>query len=300
MRSAVRAESHSTHRLFQYLLARLWPLSLASQTQCTRIDTHTPCCGFRPTRQFAIASALCLRRKTHSILLMRMTDDGQSPPKRLHARSQVVPIGFGWILCLACVLIGVATVGYSGQLEPLSVPQPVSKMVTLHLTETTVLQTFTVSATTTGTTRFASTYRTTKFLNVSRSGPSCPYGGQYRQSICTSLCGCQHDVCVTFDHNCANHYPAVYADRTVSQTLQVRTTVTNYLVRRNTLPCLLTTRSEFYRTTSTIETTVVEVPNPMQRTLWAAGFSLIASGALLFLILVLRRPREIPITRRKR
>jgi len=225
-----------------------------------------------------------------------------SSAKRLGAPKEMKlePTRYWYILCIACILIGFGSIGYSARLVPLSVSEPVTKAVTLHMTETAVIETFTISLTTTGTTRSISTCTTTKVLTMGKSGPTCPYGGQYRSSICTSLCGCQYDVCVTFDHNCANDYHAIYVDRTVVQTSRLRTTATNYLVRRSTLPYLLTTRSEFYRTTSTIDSTVIEVPNPMQRTLWATGFSLIASGALLFLIIVLRRPREIPITRRKR
>lgn len=38
---------------------------------------------------------------------------------------------------------------------------------------------------------------------------SCPCGGRYYSAIHTSLCGWQYNVCVTFDGNCANDYPAV-------------------------------------------------------------------------------------------
>ncbi len=40
--------------------------------------------------------------------------------------------------------------------------------------------------------------------------PTCPYGGTYYSYICTRLCGCQTDVCVSFDRNCSNDYKAVY------------------------------------------------------------------------------------------
>jgi hypothetical protein len=37
----------------------------------------------------------------------------------------------------------------------------------------------------------------------------CPHGGQYYPSICTRLCGCQYNVCVSYDYNCANDYSAI-------------------------------------------------------------------------------------------
>jgi hypothetical protein len=186
-------------------------------------------------------------------------------------------------------------VGYAEQLGPLVVPEAVPTTVTLHLTQTSTIQTYSTSLTTTGTTTYVSTYVSTKVLTIGRSGASCPYGGEYRSEICTSLCGCQYNVCVSFDHNCANDYQAVYTDRTTIQTLKLRTTGTSYLVRTDTPTHYLTTESEFYKTTSTVETRVIEVRNPMQPKLTETGFGLIAVGALGFLIVIWRSPREIPI-----
>jgi hypothetical protein len=186
-------------------------------------------------------------------------------------------------------------VGYAGQLGPLFVPESVASTVTLHLTQTSTIQSFTTSLTTTGTTTYVSTYVSTKVVTIGRSGATCPRGGEYRSEICTSLCGCQYDVCVSFDHNCANDYPAVYTDRTTIQTLKLRTTDTDYLVRTDTLTCFLTATSESYTTISTAETRVREVPNPTQRTLRVTGFGLIAVGALGFLAIVWRSPKEIKI-----
>jgi hypothetical protein len=163
------------------------------------------------------------------------------------------------------------------------------------LTKTSIIQSFSTSTTTTATTTYVSTYTSSKVLTIGRSGPTCPYGGKYRSSICTSLCGCQYDVCVTFDYNCANDYRAVYTDRTTVRTSRVRTTGTEYLVRTDTLTYSLTTKSESYETTSTVETRVIEVPNPMQRTLRATGLILLALGSLGLLILVWRSPKEIAI-----
>jgi hypothetical protein len=47
--------------------------------------------------------------------------------------------------------------------------------------------------------------------NVAVAACSCPYGGSYRSSIYTKLCGWQYNVCVSFDYNCANDYQAVCA-----------------------------------------------------------------------------------------
>ena len=204
-------------------------------------------------------------------------------------------VQYGLILCIACILGGLASVSYAGKLGPLAVSEPVTRALTLQLTKTSIIQSFSTSLTTTATTRYVSTYTSSKVLTIGRSGPTCPYGGEYRSSICTSLCGCQYDVCVTFDYNCANDYRAVYTDRTTVQTSRVRTTGTEYLVRTDTLTYLSTTKSEFYETTSTVETRVIEVPNPVQRTLRVMGLSLLALGSLGFLILIWRSPKEIAI-----
>jgi hypothetical protein len=208
---------------------------------------------------------------------------------------KVTSLQYCLILTVACVLGGLCTVGYAEQLGPLFVPELVASTVTLHLTQTSTIQSFTTSVTTTGTTTYVSTYVSTKVLTIGRSGPTCPYGGQYCSRICTSLCGCQYNVCVSFDYNCANDYPAVYADRTTIQTSKLRTTGTDYLVRTDTLTYFLTATSESYTTTTTVETRVMEVPNPTQRTLRVTGFSLIAVGALSFLTLVWKSPKEIRI-----
>lgn len=52
---------------------------------------------------------------------------------------------------------------------------------------------------------------------------TCPYGGRYYASIHTSLCGWQYNVCVTFDYNCSNDYPAV-CGRTTTRTTRTLTT----------------------------------------------------------------------------
>lgn len=204
-------------------------------------------------------------------------------------------VQYGLILTVACILGGLGTVGYAGQLGPLSVPELVASTVTLHLAQTSTIQSCTTSLTTMSTTTYVSTYLSTKVLTIGRSSPTCPHGGQYRSRICTSFCGCQYDVCVSFDYNCANDYAAVYTDRTTIQTSKLRTTGTDYLIRTDTLTYFLPTTSESYTTTTTVETRVIEVPNPTQRTLRGTGFGLISVGALGFLTIVWRSPKEIKI-----
>jgi len=58
---------------------------------------------------------------------------------------------------------------------------------------------------------------------------TCPFGGQYFSSIRTSLCGWQYNVCVTWDYNCANDYPAVCwttTTRTMTRSITTRSTTT--------------------------------------------------------------------------
>lgn len=45
---------------------------------------------------------------------------------------------------------------------------------------------------------------------------SCPHGGECFSWIHTSLCGDQYNVCVTWDYNCVNDYPAVYVGATAA------------------------------------------------------------------------------------
>jgi hypothetical protein len=61
------------------------------------------------------------------------------------------------------------------------------------------------------TTQIAALKTTIYSVSIVGGHPTCPHGGTYYASICTSLCGCQYNVCVSFDNNCANDYPAVSA-----------------------------------------------------------------------------------------
>jgi hypothetical protein len=103
--------------------------------------------------------------------------------------------------------------------------------------------------------------------------PSCPYGGTYYARICTKLCGCQYNVCVSFDYNCANDYPAVQLYHYATITLQTVTTTVTTLCT-SVKQSLATTR------TSTAYTTYTEYGNPS-----LAGFSynVLAIGAITFL-----------------
>jgi hypothetical protein len=108
--------------------------------------------------------------------------------------------------------------------------------------------------------------------------PSCPYGGTYRASICTSLCGCQYNVCVSFDYNCANDYQAVpayaYSTVTFRTVTTLRTTVCTSLKEP-----VVATR------TSTAYTTYTEYGNPslagFSYNVLVIGAAILLSGALL-------------------
>lgn len=55
---------------------------------------------------------------------------------------------------------------------------------------------------------------------------SCPRGGECFSWIYTSLCGYQYNVCVTWDYNCANDYPAVCSSTACTVTVVVKDSVT--------------------------------------------------------------------------
>ncbi len=100
------------------------------------------------------------------------------------------------------IILGLATAG-AGSITPEYVVEPYT---------TTVLTSSVV-----GTERSVSV--STQYRTATSGGyPTCPYGGRYYSRICTSLCGCQTDVCVTFDRNCANDYKAVRAGGQVHAT----------------------------------------------------------------------------------
>jgi hypothetical protein len=81
-------------------------------------------------------------------------------------------------------------------------------------------------------------------VSIVGGNPACPNGGTFYASICTSLCGCQYNVCVSFDNNCANDYPAVY--------------VGGYAVTRTRVSTFTSTSTEYtqFSTTQTYCTTL--------------------------------------------
>jgi hypothetical protein len=115
---------------------------------------------------------------------------------------------------------------------------------------------------------------TTYSSSVYGSGiPSCPYGGTYYSSICTSLCGCQYNVCVTFDYNCANDYRAIPAYITRTNTIRTVTTMHNTV-------CMRLTEHLTGTQTSTMYTTFTEYGNPA---LSGMSYSVVMIGAVIML-----------------
>jgi len=165
------------------------------------------------------------------------------------------------ILSVLCILSGLVMLGYGNRLAPLLLSETVAKTETSCAPETNVMRSTTVFLTTTGKSLHVLTYTTTS-VSISRAGPSCPYGGTYYPVKCTSLCGCQYDVCITFDYNCANDYPAVYAARTALHVVKATTTSTQYLVQTRTGFLNLTSTSTRCKEALVEETIVREVSNP--------------------------------------
>lgn len=165
------------------------------------------------------------------------------------------------ILSTVWILSGLVMLGYGNRLAPLLLSETVAKTETFCAPETNVMRSTTVFLTTTGESLHVLTYTTTS-VSISRAGPSCPYGGTYYPAKCTSLCGCQHDVCITFDYNCANDYPAVYSTRTALQVVKAKTTSTQYLVQTRSDSVNLTTISTACKESVAEETIVRETSNP--------------------------------------
>lgn len=162
---------------------------------------------------------------------------------------------------MVCIFSGAALLGYGGTLPPLLLSETVAKTETSCAPETNVMRSTTVFLTTTGKSLHVLTYTTTT-VSTWRAGPSCPYGGTYYSVKCTSLCGCQHDVCITFDYNCANDYHAVYSTRTAVQVVRAGTTSIQYLVQTGTNLVNLTTTSTTCRQVFAEETITRQAPNP--------------------------------------
>jgi hypothetical protein len=169
--------------------------------------------------------------------------------------------------------------GYGNRLPPLLLSETVTKTETSCAPEINVMRSTTVFLTTAGESLHVLTYTTTS-VSISRAGPSCPYGGTYYPVKCTRLCGCQYDVCITFDYNCANDYPAVYATRTALQVVKATTTSIQYLVRTGIDFVNFTTTSTTCKEALVEETIVREVSNPNISKLGILTTVLIIAGVL--------------------
>jgi hypothetical protein len=124
------------------------------------------------------------------------------------------------------------------------------------------------------------TLRTTKYSTRSYPAgyPSCPYGGTYYASVCTSYCGCQYDVCVSFDYNCANDYHAI-------QTYLYNTVTLATITTSVSTHCTSLRESVVSTKTFTAYTTYTKYGNPslagMSYDAVAIGAVILLSGALL-------------------
>jgi len=181
------------------------------------------------------------------------------------------------ILSAACILSGFVMLDYGNRLPPLLLSEIAAKTVTSCSPETSIIQSTTVF-TTTGKSVRVLTYTTTSVL-TSRVGPSCPHGGTYYPVKCTSLCGCQHDVCITFDYNCANDYSA-YSTRTVAQVVEARTTSSEYPVQTTTEIVSLTGTSTICKEALVEETIAREASNPNTSKVMTLATVLIIAGVL--------------------
>jgi hypothetical protein len=85
-----------------------------------------------------------------------------------------------------------------------------------------------------------------------------------------------HDVCITFDHNCANDYRAVHVTRTTVQTYRLTTTSTQNLMQTATDTLEWTATSTICRELSATNTFVHEVVNPSKSYFGMLGGVLIA------------------------
>jgi hypothetical protein len=129
----------------------------------------------------------------------------------------------------------------------------------------------------------------TTVYSVSSVGghPTCPHGGTYYASICTSLCGCQYNVCVSFDYNCANDYHAVYAGGyAVTRTrLSTYTSTSTAYTQFSTTQTYCTTLQQKALMTETLTSTrMLDELNPA---IWA----LAVTGALSVIGAILLRIR---------
>jgi hypothetical protein len=181
------------------------------------------------------------------------------------------------ILSVACALTGLLSLGYSSSMGPLAVPETFTRASTVCVPSTAATQTYLTSVSTSSTTTYRTQSTTWTTQTLGKVGP-CPYGGTYYSRLCTKLCGCQYNVCVSFDRNCGNDYASIYSYRTTVQTVRVTVTCTSYLLRTTTqtFDTISTTTSCGVATIT--ETTATEVPNPSKGSVGGIGVFLIAVG----------------------
>jgi hypothetical protein len=181
------------------------------------------------------------------------------------------------IIFVACALVGLSSLGYSSSMGPLAVPATFTRASTVCVPSTATTQTYLTSVATSSTTTYRTQSTTLTTQTLGKVGP-CPYGGTYFSKLCTKLCGCQYNVCVSFDRNCGNDYAAIYSYRTTVQAVRVIVTCTSYLLRTTTqtFDAIATTTS--CGATTIMETTATEVANPSKGSVGAMGVFLIVVG----------------------
>lgn len=112
---------------------------------------------------------------------------------------------------------------------------------------------------------------------------TCTNGGTYYASICTSLCGCKYNVCVTFDNNCANDYPAIYVGGYAVTRTRVSTfvsTSTAYTQFSTTQTYCITPQKKALVTETLTSTRKLDELNPVVWGLATTG-ALFVIGAIL-------------------
>jgi hypothetical protein len=186
------------------------------------------------------------------------------------------------LLSIACIVAGFGSLGHASSLGPIVMSEPTTRTNTVCVPQTMTSRTYATSVTTTGTVTYVSTFTTSTVSTLGYAGASCPYGGEYFSAICTKLCGCQYDICVSFDYNCADDYPAVHAARTMVEAVRVTTTSTSYLQQTQTQTLDMTRVSTECGTTAETETRHVEAPNPSKGSFAGAGLFFITVGILGF------------------
>jgi hypothetical protein len=185
------------------------------------------------------------------------------------------------VLSVACALAGLLSLGYSSSLGPLAVPEPIARLNTVCTPSAVATQTCVTSVATSGTTTYRTQSTTWTTRTLGQVGP-CPYGGSYFSKLCTKLCGCQYNVCVSFDRNCGNDYSAVYSYRITVQAVKVTVAGTSYLLQTATQTFDMTSTTTSCGATTVTETTTVEVANPSKGPVGAMGVFLAIVGVSSF------------------